>query len=386
MTNGRPLYFDNNATTPLDPRVLEAMLPYLREDFGNPESGGHSYGWKAESALHKARAQVASLLGAAQPSEIIFTAGATESMNLAILGYLDALGPGPRHIITSNAEHKATLEICARAAKLGHEVTYLPVDRYGQVSAAEVVSALRPNTALVTILHANNEIGSINPIEEIGQALRSREDIAFHVDGAQTIGKVPVDVQAAGIDLLSLSAHKFYGPKGAGALYARRPQIRLSPVIVGGGQERGLRSGTHNVPGIVGLGEACAIAAHEMTAEVARLKGLRDRIIQAMERVEGVELNGHRELRVCNNVHFSIRGISVDQILSGLSDIAFSTASACSAGGESHVLKAIGRSSAEPSAASMRFGLGRFTTEVEVESLIRRLTEVIEKARGNSMG
>jgi len=381
----RPLYFDNNATTPLDPRVLEAMLPFFREEFGNPESGGHAYGWKAEAAVNKARAQVAQLIGAAQPGDVIFTSGATESMNLAIFGYLEALGPGSRHIITSNAEHKATLNICARAEKLGHEVTYLPVNRYGQVNADQVVSALKPNTALVTLLHANNEIGSINPIAAIGEALRSRKDVAFHVDAAQTVGKVPIHARELGLDLLSLSAHKFYGPKGAGALYARRPHVHLSPVIVGGGQERGLRGGTHNVPGIVGLGEACAVAAADMTAEIARLTGLRDRIVNSLTRLDGVELNGDPKERVCNNVHFSIRDLSVDQLLTGLSDIAFSTASACSAGGESHVLKAIGRpSSGEAPVASMRFGLGRFTREEEVETLIRRLTEVVANARGIS--
>lgn len=383
MKSARPLYFDNNATTPLDPRVLEAMMPYFREDFGNPESGGHAYGWKAESAVNKARAQVAQLLGADKHSDIIFTSGATESMNLAILGLLEALGPGKRHIITTNAEHKATLNICARAEKLGHDVTYLPVDRYGQVTPEQVVAALKPHTALVSILHANNEIGSINPVAAIGQALRSHSGIAFHVDAAQTAGKVPINVHEFAIDLLSLSAHKFYGPKGTGALYARRPDIHLSPIIIGGGQERGLRGGTHNVPGIVGLGEACALAAAEMGLESERLTRLRNQIIDSVSRLEGVELNGDPKERVCNNVHFTIRGLSVDQLLTGLSDIAFSTASACSAGGESHVLKAIGRASSE-GVASMRFGLGRFTQQGEVETLIRRLSEVVTNARGIS--
>ncbi len=373
-----PLYFDNNATTPLDPKVLEAMLPYFREHFGNPESVQHAYGWKAEAALTHAREQVAAILHASSANEIIFTAGATESMNLAILGYLFGLGQGCFHFITSVAEHKATLMIGERARELGHEVTLLPVNQFGQVETSDVLAAVKDNTVMVSLMHANNEIGSINPITEIGVALRARGGIVFHVDAAQTVGKTPIDVEAMGIDLLSLSAHKFFGPKGVGALYVRRA-THLEPIMVGGGQERGLRSGTHNVPGIVGLGEACAIATRELPEEALRLTGLRDKIIRALLAPGHIELNGHATERVCNNIHFTVHGVPADKILTGLSDIAFSTASACAAGGPSHVLRAIGREGNDPLSSSMRFGLGRFTTEGEVDTLIARVREIVHK-------
>jgi cysteine desulfurase len=380
-----PLYFDNNATTALDPRVLEAMLPYFKEHFGNPESTQHVYGWKAEAAISRAREQVAAILHAASPTEIIFTAGATESMNIAILGYLAGLGPGRFHLLSSVAEHKATLTIFERAQELGHDITLLPVNRHGQVEARAVFEALRDNTVLVSLLHANNEIGSLNPIAEIGANLRSRGDIVFHVDAAQTVGKVPIDLESMGINLLSLSAHKFFGPKGTGALYAKKG-THLRPILFGGGQERALRSGTHNVAGIVGLGEACAIAVSEMPEETQRLTHLRDKIITGLVTAKGganerlIELNGHPTERVCNNVHLSVHGLALDQILTNLSDIAFSTASACAAGGPSHVLKAIGRTSADPLTTSLRFGLGRFTTEAEVDTLITRVRATVHKS------
>lgn len=371
-----PLYFDNNATTAVDPRVLETMLPFFTEHFGNPESTQHAYGWKAKSALDRAREQVAALLSCA-PSEITFTSGATESMNLAVFGRLENQ-KAPRHIVTSSAEHKATLEICARAKRHGHEVTLLPVNRFGQVDAAAVLGALKPNTEIVSLLHANNEIGSLNPIREIGAVLRERGNVLFHVDAAQTAGKEPIDVKAMSIDLLSLSAHKFYGPKGIGALFVRKPEVHLSPVLVGGGQERGLRGGTHNLPGIVGLGAACEIAKAALEDERGRLARLRDRIISSLTSLnDAIELNGHPTQRVCNNVHFSIRGVGPDRLLNGLSDVAFSTASACSSGSDSHVLKAIGRSSDDPLVSSMRFGLGRFTTDREVSDLIEKVSALI---------
>lgn len=381
----RPLYFDNHATTPVDPRVLDAMLPYFTENFGNAESSQHSYGWTAKSALDRARAQVAALLNA-EPAEIIFTSGATESIHLAILGFLEDQGP-KRHIITSNAEHKATLEVCARAQKVGHEVTILPVDRTGQVSVEQVREALRENTALVSLMHGNNEIGTLNPIAEIGQLLQER-GIVFHVDAAQTAGKHPIDVRAMGIGLLSISAHKLYGPKGSGALFARRqPKVHLVPYLVGGGQERGLRGGTHNVPGIVGLGQACALAHAEMEAERSRLTGLRDRLIQnVFKELEGVTLNGHATERLCNNVSLTIRGVEPDQLLLGLHDIAYSSGSACSSGTVSHVLKAIGQDTSDPFTTTLRFGLGRFTTDDQVEYLIRRLVETVRNAREVSRG
>jgi cysteine desulfurase len=381
METKRPIYFDYNATTPVDPRVVAAMLPYFTEHFGNAESSSHSFGWKAKAAVDCARAQVASLIGAAA-TEIIFTSGSTESLHLAVLGFLETLQQPKRHIISSQAEHKAMLEVCARAEKLGHEVTLLPVNRYGQVELQSVANALKPSTALVTFMHANNEVGSFNPIREIGELLKSRPDIAFHVDAAQTAGKHPIDVNALGIDLLSLSAHKFYGPKGIGALYLRRPKIHLAPMISGGGQERGLRAGTHNVPGIVGLGEACEIARAEMSAETEKLTRFRDKVISALVKPEnGIELNGHPTARLCNNVNLTFNGVGGDQLLTGLNDIAFSTASACSAGGPSHVVKAMGASTTDPMVSYARFSFGRFTTEEEIDKLIDRSLNLIRNAR-----
>ena len=380
-TPQRPLYFDYNATTPVDPRVLETMLPYFTEHFGNAESGAHAYGWKAKSAVENARKQVAALINA-DASEVVFTSGSTESVMLATLGFLEGQEP-KRHLITTRAEHKCTLDVCAKAEKLGHEVTYIPVNRYGQVSAADIVAALRPNTALVTLMHANNEIGSLNPIAEIGALLRSR-GIAFHVDAAQTIGKHPIDVKAMNIDLLSVSAHKYYGPKGIGALYVRRSAIHIAPLMKGGGQEKGLRGGTHNVPGIVGLGKASEIARLEMDEERTRLEKFRDKIIARFATLPGVELNGHPTERLCNNIHVSFRGLGADDLLLGTRDLAFSTASACSGGAMSHVLGAVGVTNPDPLFATARFSLGRFTTEAEVDTLIERITAVVQNAQGVS--
>lgn len=373
-----PLYFDNHATTPIDPRVLEAMLPYFREDFGNAESGQHAYGWKAKAAVEKARGQVAALLNA-EANEILFTSGATESIHSAILGFLSGLGAEARHIVTVASEHKATLEVCERARKQGHTLTVLPVDPEGRITLAQVESALRPETALVSVMHANNEIGTIHDIGAIGQLLRSRE-IFFHVDAAQTAGKTPIDVKAMNIDLLSISAHKLYGPKGAGALFVRRssPRVPLHAYIVGGGQERGLRGGTQNVPGIVGLGEACAIAQAAMAEEGPRLARWRDKIINALlEALPNARLNGPRADRLCNNVNLTLQGIAGDTLTRSLSDIAYSSASACSTGGPSHVLMALGCDTDDPMATTVRFGLGRFNSENEVDTLIRRLVETV---------
>jgi len=384
MSFKKPIYFDYSATTPVDPRVVEAMLPYFTENFGNPESTQHAYGWKAKSAIEKARAQVAKLIGGST-NEIVFTSGATESINLAIFGYVEGQEPG-RHLITSAAEHKATLEAFSRAEKLGHEVTILPVNRYGQVELETLKAAIRPNTVLVSLMHANNEVGSFNPIAEIGAWLKSQGETAFHVDAAQTVGKHPIDVKAMNIDLLSLSAHKMYGPKGVGALFINRQHIHLSPLVKGGGQERGLRGGTHNVPGIVGFGVASEIALNEMPEESRRLASLRDRIIKAVVFPgSGIELNGHPNDRLCNNVHLSFH-VGADDFLMALKDFAFSTASACSAGGESHVLKAMGASSSDPLFTSARFSLGRFTTDEEVDQLIACLRRFIQKDQVISNG
>lgn len=420
-TPALPLYFDNHATTPVDPRVVDVMMDYLTRHFGNAESSQHAYGWKAKAAIEQARAEVASLIGA-EPAEIVFTSGATESIHLAILGHLEEQGAG-RHIVTANAEHKATLEVCARAQKFGHEVTLLEVDAQARVNRDQVLEALRTNTSIVSLMHGNNEVGSLHPIQEIGGALSER-GVIFHVDAAQTAGKHPIDVKAMGIGLLSLSAHKLYGPKGVGALYVSKtplhktPKVRLAPYLVGGGQEKGLRGGTHNVPGIVGLGAACRIAREEMELERARLTRLRDRLIQDVRaELTGVRLNGHPTERLCNNVSFTIEGVASDSLLLGLHDIAYSSASACSSGMASHVLKAIrgahsvdpvhsqeffdasgdGDSNSDsdsnrdsdgddPFATTLRFGLGRFTRDEDVEYLIRRLIETVRNARAVSRG
>jgi len=379
------IYLDSGATTPVDPRVLEEMLPYFTEHFGNAESSQHAYGWKAKSAVERARKQVGDLLKA-HANEIIFTSGATESIHLGLFGYLDTLKE-KCHLITSQAEHKATLDAFVKAKKIGHDVTFLPVNRYAQIELETLINALQPNTAFVSLMHANNEVGSLNPIGEIGAYLRERGGIVFHVDAAQTAGKHAINVETMKIDLLSLSAHKFYGPKGIGALYVRRPAIHLEAIMAGGGQERGLRGGTHNVPGIVGLGKACEIALDEMTVDAIRLSALRDKLITQLTRPENrIELNGHPSIRLCSNVHFSVHGVGADQLISGLHDFAFSTASACSGGAASHVLTAMGRSNHDPLTASARFGLSKFTTEAQVDRLIARMNEVIRNARTVSTG
>ena len=395
QTFKKPLYFDHHATTPVDARVLETMLPYFSEDFGNAESSQHSFGWTAKAAVEKSRKHVAEMINA-ETSEILFTSGATESSHHAILGYLEQFGFGqpssgrivsapPCHIITANTEHKATLAAFERAERLGVEVTILEVDKQGILTLEQVQNAVRPHTRLVSLMHANNEIGTIYPIAEIGRWLLS-QDIVFHVDAAQTIGRAPIDVREMGIALLSISGHKLYAPKGVGALYIRRsPKIHLSPVFPGGGQERGLRGGTHNVPGIVGLGRACEISKLEMSEECARLQTMRDTLIQTITtRFAGsVRLNGHPTERLCNNVSFSIAGVSPESLMLGLSGFAYSSGSACSSSTGSHVLKAIGVDTMDPNMSVTRFGLGRLNTPEQVTLLIEALTRVIEKSSKN---
>ncbi len=372
----RPIYMDHNATTPVDPRVLEAMLPFFSEDFGNPESSQHPFGWKAKNAVEHAREQVAGLIGAGA-NEITFTSGATESIYLAHFGFLGAK-PAGQHLITSEAEHKATLEAAVQLKKLGTQVTFLPVNRYGQVEVSKLRAALRPETSLVSLMHANNEVGSLNPIAEIGQVLRAHGSVAFHVDAAQSVGKQAIDVVALNIDMLSLSSHKFHGPKGVGALFTRRPAVHLQALMPGGGQERGLRGGTLNVPGIVGLGKACEIAADEMPNESQRLRGWQNSIISRLVQPGGrIELNGHPTDRLCNNIHLSLGGIGSDQLLRGLSQFAVSTGSACSSGGASHVLRAMGRWSDDPLTSVVRIGLGRFTRAADIDLLSDRLSGLI---------
>lgn len=383
------LYFDNHATTPVDPEVVDAMLPYFKEKFGNAASSAHELGWEAKMAIDEARAKVASLISA-KPNEIIFTSGATESIHLAIMGRLEKEGK-PRHLLTAASEHKATLEAAYRAKRFGHDVTILPVDGEGRITRSEVQAALKPETSIVSLMHANNEIGTIHPIDEIGALLRGRDDVVFHVDAAQTLGKHEVNVDRMGIDLLSLSSHKFHGPKGVGALYVRKSpkHVRLAPQMPGGGQEQGIRGGTVNVPGVVGLGVACDIALRHMNGERTRLTKWRDRIIATILEKHGanVQLNGPRgDDRLCNNVNFSLRQVDPDKLLLALKGVAFSMASACSGMGGSHVLTAIGRNQDEAQSATLRLGLSRLTKEEEVSSLIERLSSAIQNAREISKG
>jgi cysteine desulfurase len=378
-----PIYMDNHATTPVDPRVLAAMLPYFTEKFGNAASRNHSFGWAGEEAIEIARAQVASLIGAT-PKEIIFTSGATESDNLMIKGVAEMYREKGNHIITQAIEHKAVLDTCKRLEKYGYEVTYLPVQKDGRVDPEDVRKAITPKTILITIMYANNEIGSINPIQEIGK-IAKEHGIVFAVDGVQAVGKIPVDVQKDNIDLLAISAHKIYGPKGVGALYVRRrnPRVQLSAIIDGGGHERGMRSGTLNVTGIIGLGKACEIAQKEMTQEAERLRGLRDRLKAGLEaKLDEVFINGSWEHRLPNNLNMSFAYVEGESLLMGINDIAVSSGSACTSATlePSYVLKALGVGE-DLAHTSIRFGLGRFNTAEEVDYVIDKMVQVVTKLR-----
>lgn len=382
--SGRAIYLDYHATTPVDPRVLEAMLPYFTEAFGNPASSTHSFGWKAQQAVEKARRDVAALIGA-QAREIVFTSGATESNNFAIKGATDRAPEGRRRVVTSAIEHKSVLEAFARLGSQGWDVVIVPVDAGGRVRLDAMAEAITPATALVSVMAANNEIGVVQPLAEIG-ALASAAGAVFHVDAAQAIGKVPIDVTAMHIDLLSLTGHKFYGPKGCGALFIRK-RTALEPLICGGGQERGLRAGTLNVPGIVGVGQACAICKADMAEENARVSALRDRLMAGLTAMPDVRVNGTLEHRLPNNLHVSFLGVDGEQVLMGIGDIAVSSGSACqsSTGKPSHVLSAIYGDAPVPS-ASMRFGLGRTTTADEIDHVIETFTTVVTKLRAMSPG
>jgi cysteine desulfurase len=380
-----PIYMDNQATTPLDPRVLEAMLPYLREKFGNAASRNHPFGWAAEEAVDKGREQIAQLLGA-KSKEIIFTSGATESDNLAIKGVVEFYKDRGNHVITGVTEHKAVLDTCKALERAGKaQVTYLPVDRYGRVDPDEVRHAITDKTILLSLMYANNEIGTLHPIREIGK-LAKEKGILFHCDATQGVGKVPVQVEHEGIDLLSLSGHKIYGPKGCGALYVRSkgPRVRLTPQMDGGGHERGMRSGTLNVPGIVGLGQACELCGQEMEGEAARLIALRTRLYAGLSRrLEEVYLNGHPTQRLPGNLNLSFSYVEGESFLMGLNhDIALSSGSACTSATlePSYVLKALGVGE-ELAHTSIRFGLGRFNTEEEVDYVIGRVVEVTQRLR-----
>lgn len=377
-----PIYMDNHATTPVDPRVLESMLPYFTQTFGNAASRNHSFGWEAEAAVENARTQVARLINAA-PKEIVFTSGATESDNLAIKGVALAYRQKGNHIVTLATEHKAVLDSCKRLEKEGFKVTYVPVHSDGLVETDELNAALTDGTILVTIMAANNEIGVLQRISEIGRLCHER-GIMFHTDATQAVGKIPIDVQAMNINLMSISGHKMYGPKGAGALYVRRkdPRVRLTPIIDGGGHERGMRSGTLNVPAIVGLGKACEICSREMAEESKRLQGLRDRLRQGIfSHLDEVYINGSMEHRLPHNLNVSFAHVEAESLLMGLKDIAMSSGAACTSATiePSHVLKALGVG--DLAYSSVRFGLGRFNTEEEVDYVVGRIVETVERLR-----
>jgi cysteine desulfurase len=382
-----PIYMDNHATTRVDPRVLEAMMPYLTENYGNAASRSHGFGWAAEQAVETARAQVAKLIGATA-REIVFTSGATESNNLAITGAVEAQG-GRGHVITQATEHKAVLDPCAWLEKKGCRVTVLPVDGEGRVRIEDLRRAVdeagdEAKPLLVTILAANNEIGTLQPVDEIG-ALCHERGVLFHTDAAQAVGKIPIDVHGSSIDLLSISGHKLYGPKGIGALYVRRngPRVKLTEQMHGGGHERGMRSGTLNVPGIVGLGAACEIAGAEMEAESARLAGLRDRLqAKLVAGLDHVRVNGAEEHRLPGNLNMTFEGVDSETLMMGMKDVALSSGSACTSAKiePSHVLRALGLDE-EAAHSSIRFGLGRFNTEEEVDYVAERLIDVVKKLR-----
>ena len=379
-----PIYMDNHATTPVDPRVLEAMLPYFTEKFGNAASRNHAFGWESEAAVDTAREQIARLIHASSPREIVFTSGATESDNLAIKGVAEAYRDKGNHIVTCVTEHKAVLDSCKSLEKRGYQVTYVSVDRHGLIDIERVCDALTDKTVLVSLMAANNEIGTVQPVKEIGRIAHER-GILFHTDATQAVGKIPVNVEQMGIDLLSLTAHKMYGPKGIGALYVRssKPRVRLSAIIDGGGHERGMRSGTLNVPGIVGLGKACEIAQREMADEAERLTHLRERLRATIsERLDEVYTNGHPTLRLPGNLNMSFAYVEGESLLMALKEIAVSTGSACTSASlePSYVLRAIGVEE-ELAHTSIRFGLGRFNTEEEVDYTAQRVVEEVGRLR-----
>jgi cysteine desulfurase len=372
-----PIYLDNNATTPMDPRVLEAMLPYFNSKFGNAASRNHAFGWVAEEAVDYAREQVAKLIGANE-KEIIFTSGATESDNLAIKGVFEMYKEKGNHVITTVTEHKAVLDTCKHIEKLGARVTYLPVKEDGLVDLAELEAAMTPETILVSVMYGNNEIGVIQPVREIS-AIAHKYGALFMTDAVQAVGKIPVDVNADGIDLLALSAHKIYGPKGVGALYVRRkgPRVKVTAQMDGGGHERGMRSGTLNVPGIVGLGKACELCGLEMESEARRLSAMRDRLQTELTKMEETYVNGNVEHRLPHVANISFKYVEGEGLMMAMKDLAVSSGSACTSASlePSYVLKSLGLSD-DLAHSSIRFGLGRFTTDEEVDYAI----EVTKKA------
>ncbi len=380
-----PVYLDYQATTPCDPRVVEAMLPYFTEKFGNPHSRNHLYGWEAEDAVERAREQVAALIGA-DPKEIIFTSGATESNNTALKGVAHFYRDKKDHIVTLVTEHKCVLDTCRHLETEGFKVTYLPVETNGLVDLARLEAAITERTAVVSVMAAHNEIGVVQPIAEIGAICR-RHGVFFHTDCAQAVGKIPLDVNAMNIDLMSISGHKIYGPKGIGALYVRRrPRVRLQALINGGGQERGMRSGTLATPLVVGLGEACVLAKAEMEAESARLTGLRTRLLEGLRaRLPEIYVNGDLDHRLPGNLNISFAFVEGEGLMMGVKDLAVSSGSACTSASlePSYVLRALGLD-AEMAHTSLRLGLGRFTTEAEVDFAIDHIAGAVTRLRSLS--
>jgi len=377
-----PIYLDNNATTPLDPRVLEAMMPYLTDVFGNAASRNHPFGWAAEEGVDYAREQISQLINC-DPKEIIFTSGATEGDNLGIKGVFEMYSQRGNHIITATTEHKAVLDTCKHIEKLGGKVTYLPVNELGLISLAELEAAMTPQTILVTIMYGNNETGTIQPIREIA-AIAHKHGALFMTDGTQAVGKIPVDVLADGIDLMAFTAHKMYGPKGVGALYVRRknPRVKVTAQMDGGGHERGMRSGTLNVPGIVGFGKACELARLEMAADTERLSKLRDHLEKSLLPLEESYVNGSVEHRLPHVTNISFKYVEGEGLMMGVKDLAVSSGSACTSASlePSYVLKALGLSD-DLAHSSLRFGLSRFTTDEQIEYAIGHVKEAVTKLR-----
>jgi cysteine desulfurase len=378
-----PIYLDNNATTPMDPRVLEAMTPYFLEDYGNAASRNHPFGWKAEEAVDYAREQVAKLIGA-DPKEIIFTSGATEGDNLGIKGVFEMYAQKGNHIITATTEHKAVLDTCKHIEKLGGEVTYLQVKPDGLIDLAELEAAIKPNTILISIMYANNEIGVVNPVQEIG-AIAKKHGVLFFTDAVQAVGKIPVNVIKDGIDIMAFTAHKMYGPKGVGALYVRRknPRVKVTAQMDGGGHERGMRSGTLNVPGIVGMGKACEICMQDMEADAKRISKMRDKLETALMLLEEAYINGSTEHRLPHVTNISFKHVEGEGLLMGFNkNIALSSGSACTSASlePSYVLKALGLGD-DLAHSSLRFGLGRFTTDEQIDYTVKAISDTVIKLR-----
>ncbi len=377
-----PIYLDNNATTPMDPRVLDAMLPYFVDKFGNAASRNHPFGWVAEEAVDYAREQIAQLIGCNE-KEIIFTSGATESNNLAIKGVFEMYQSKGNHVITLTTEHKAVLDTCHHIEKMGAEVTYLDVEADGLVDLAKLEAAIKPNTILISIMYGNNEIGVIQPMKKISEIAR-KNGVLLHTDATQAVGKVPVNVEADGIDLMSFSGHKMYGPKGVGALYVRRknPRVKVTAQMDGGGHERGMRSGTLNVPGIVGLGKACELARLEMDQDAKRLSALRDKLENALSQLEESYVNGNKESRLPHTTNISFKYVEGEGLMMAMKDLAVSSGSACTSASlePSYVLKSLGLND-DLAHSSIRFGLGRFTTEEEVDYAIEVTRNAVNKLR-----